>query len=155
MKTAALTIALTMFAGQVSALSCIMADPKRSFQDAADSDDTYYVLYGTLDFDPALLPQGVGNNDRGPAVPIPAIFKGHSLSPAGFASYYSEKMTLLPTCAGPWCGSHAPNVASLMFAKVADGAITIEASSCGGNIFPEPSEAVLDDMTACMNGSCN
>ena len=155
MKMTALTVALTLFAGQVSALSCIMADPKRSFQQAADSEDTYYVLYGTLDFDAALLPQGVGTNDRGPAVPIPAIFNGHSLSPAGFASYYAGEMTLLPTCAGPWCGKHAPNVASLMFAKVADGTITIEASPCGGYIFPDPSKAVLDEMTACMNGNCN
>ena len=154
MKLTALTVTLSLVAGQVSALSCMRPDPQASFQRAADSTDVYYVLYGTLDFDASLLPGSAGDSNRKPAVPIPAQFEGHSLSDAGFANYYAGEMTLLPTCAGPWCGSHVPDVASLMFARVVDGAITIEAAPCGGFIFTEPKQEVLDSMTACMNGNC-
>lgn len=148
------TAALGMLiAGQAAALSCMQPDPVRTFNQVAADDATYYVLYGTLDFDPKLQPQGVVNEERNPS-PVPARFAGKGLSETGFDRDFVRDVVLQPVCAGPWCGNAPLDVPSLIFAKVTGDTIIIEASPCGGAIFPEPSKAALDRMTACMSGNC-
>lgn len=153
MKAAFAAIALIVIAGQATALSCMRPDVVRTFERVSEDTDTYYLLYGTLDFDANKQPKGVVNEERNPD-PIAAQFAGFALDMGGFTTPYSSAVTLQPVCFGPWCGNTTPGVQSLFFAQVDDDAIKIEADPCGGRIFPEPSRSLLDAMTACMNGTC-
>jgi len=153
MKFIAAAIALTLIAGQATALSCMRPDPVGTFERIEADPASYYILYGTLEFDATKQPKGVVNKERNPR-PIPAQFSGHGLNTNGFTSAYNNPVTLQPTCAGPWCGSQTPGVKSVFFAKLVGDQVVIEASACGGTIFAEPSPDVLDAMTACINGNC-
>lgn len=153
MKIAFAAIALTVIAGQATALSCVRPDAVRTFERVSEDTASYYLLYGTLDFDAAKQPKGVVNEERNPD-PIAAKFAGFALNTGGFTTPYSRAVTLQPVCYGPWCGSETPGVQSLIFAQVDGDQIIIEASPCGGRIFADPSESLLDTMTACMNGNC-
>ena len=79
MRQLALAGLIAVIAGQASALSCMPPDPVAAFQRASDSTSTYYVLYGTLDFDARLLPKGNGTNAVAEPAPIPAFFRGNGL----------------------------------------------------------------------------
>ncbi len=153
MRALILAAMVALVAGQVSALSCMRPDPLAAFAQAAASDDTYYVLYGTLDFDASKQPQGVQNAPRDPA-PIPAFFRGHGLTTAGFTSRFDAPVTLQISCAGPWCGQATPHKAAVIFARVSGDQVLVEVGPCGGRVFPEPTRAVRDALTQCMSGGC-
>lgn len=153
MKSLIVAAGLIAAAGQAAALSCMRPDPVSTFERLSQADDTYYLLYGTLNFDADKQPKGVVNEPRNPA-PIAATFDGYALDKSGFNTAYDTAATFQNACAGPWCGSHEPGVTSLFFAKVAGDEITITASPCGGSIFEIPSDSDLNAMTACMNGNC-
>lgn len=153
MKSLIVAIVLASIAGQATALSCMQPNPVNTFARISGADETYYLLYGTLDFDSSKQPQGVVNKPRDPA-PIAATFDGFALDQSGFNTPYRTAAVLQNTCAGPWCGSQEPGVKSLFFAMVQGSQIVITASPCGGSIFPNPQSSVLNAMTACMNGNC-
>ena len=153
MKLFIATALATLIAGQAVALSCMRPDPVGSFARFAEDDASYYVLYGTLDFDASLQPKGVVNRERNLA-PIAARFKGFGLTQDGFTARYENAVTLQPVCAGPWCGEQMPGIKSLIFAKVTGDTVTVSYGPCGGSVFAEPSDVTLRDMTACMNGNC-
>ncbi len=153
MKHLALSIGLMAITGQAAALSCARPDPVSTFERlAAEPDATYVVLLGELGFDASLLPQGVENRARDPD-PITAIFQGHGLGYDGFTVVQDRTITLQSTCAGPWCGSAAPDRTLLMFAQIEDDNLTVVAGPCGGRIFA-PSDTAIDAMQACINGNC-
>jgi hypothetical protein len=152
-KIAFAAIALTVIAGQATALSCMRPDAVHTFERVSEDTATYYLLYGTLDFDATKQPSGVVNEERNPD-PIAAQFVGFALNSDGFTTPYSRTVTLQPVCYGPWCGNTTPGVQSLLFVQVDGDAITIETTPCGGYIFPDPSRTLLDTMTSCMNGNC-
>lgn len=154
MKVFVLAGMVALVAGQAAALSCIQPDPVRAFQQAAEADITYYVLYGTLDFDASKQPNGVENDPRRPD-PIPAVFRGNGLSETGFDLPFETALTVQPYCAGPWCGQTAPHTPALIFAQVQGDDILVEVSPCGGQVFLEPASDVLDKMTQCLNGDCS
>lgn len=153
MKSLIAAIALIAIAGQAAALSCMRPDPVDTFARVSAADDTYYLLYGTLDFDASKQPKGVVKKPRDPA-PIDAVFDGFALDQSGFNTPYKTAALLQNKCAGPWCGSQEPGVTSLFFAMVQGDQIVISASPCGGSIFTNPQPSVLNAMTACMNGNC-
>lgn len=154
MKSLVLACMVSLIAGQATALSCMRPDPTASFARASASDDTYYVLYGTLDFDASALPQDVENRARQPD-PVPAVFRGNGVSKTGFNLRLDVPVTLQSVCAGPWCGTTQPNTPALIFARVRDDQIVVEIGPCGGQVFLEPSQADLTAMTQCMNTNCN
>ncbi len=150
-STIALSLALAAVAGQATALSCMRPDPIASFQNAAEAEESYFVLYGTLTFDESALPESVGMGNRPEPVPIPAEFTGKGLSQDGFVNDYAGPITLQPTCAGSWCGGAKSGVEAVFFVQV-DDVPTVVAGPCGGKIFENPSPAVLDALTTCMQG---
>lgn len=152
MKPILFATALAMISGQAHALSCMRPDPIETFQRVAAAPESYFVLYGELTFDETLLPPGVGdNNTRAPA-PIPAQFRGMGLTRDGFTSSYVSPVTLQIGCAGPWCGSAKSGGDALYFVQADEPPVTMVAGPCGGMIFPDPSDAVLDMLTSCMQG---
>ena len=147
------TLALTLGAAtQATALTCAPPDPIRSFQNAQDAPESYVVLYGTLQFDPASIPEGGFSQDPEPRpAPVGAAFSGLALGLEGFTRPVQETVTLQPTCAGPWCGSIAPGT-YLLFAEITDSGTRVEIGPCGGGAFDGVSEETLTQLTACMRG---
>ena len=154
MKSIVLGICLTALASQAAALSCMRPDPIATFNQVAAAPEDYYVLYGQLTFDEGALPGGVSKrdfNDPEPA-PIPAFFRGKGLQRDGFTSDYISPAELQVTCAGPWCGSARSGVDAVFFVRADSNPVQMVAGACGGMIFEEPGQDVLDALTSCMQG---
>ena len=153
MKSLILAILLAAICGQVQALSCLRPDPVTTFQRLASEPDSYFVLYGRLTFDEDALPEGSNSfEDSAPPDPIPARFEGKGLSKAGFTTPYVSNVLLQVTCAGPWCGSARSGVDAVYFVPASDPPVTMQAGACGGMIFEDPTPAVLETLTSCMQG---
>lgn len=131
-------------------------DVARSFQQANEAAETYVGLYGTFDFDPAAMPQGIEMDRNGANLPAPepvlAKFRGQGLTPRGWEGDLRLEVLLMPTCAGPWCGSLEPGDPILVFAQRNGTDYAVEVGPCGGWAFVAPDEATLDQATACMAG---
>lgn len=152
MKPFLLAAALATLGAQAQALSCMRPDPLMTFQQLADAPETYFVLYGQLSFNEADLPPAVMEKQMHTPEPIPARFIGHGLSPDGFTIDYVADLMLQIGCAGPWCGAAQSGVDAVYFVEATDPPLTIHAGPCGGRIFEEPTQAVLDALTICMQG---
>lgn len=152
MKSLLFASALWVMATQAAALSCIAPDPIRTFQQVSEADETYYVLYGALEFDEALLPRPGGTQfDRTPA-PIAAQFSGTGLTATGFDAALERAITLQITCAGPWCGSAQSGVEAIYFVQAREPDLTVIAGACGGTIFANPTQETRAALTQCMQG---
>ena len=150
MKGVAVALAL-IAAGEAAALSCAPPDPVASFVQLSEVPEPYVVWLGQMAFDEGLLPEGI-DNDPPPPPPIPARFVGRGLTPEGFTNPVAAAVTLQPVCLGPWCGGAASGETVMAFVRM-DGAVPlIEAGPCGGRIFPDPSEADIAAVTACIRG---
>lgn len=154
MKTTALTMILALLGGQAHALSCLRPDAVETFQRLAVAEESYFVLYGELMFDESALPNrtdDVFQNSVSPD-PIDGRFVGKGLTSAGFTNTYISDVILQVGCAGPWCGSARSGGEAVYFVPASDPPVTMQAGPCGGMIFPDPSPAVLDMLTSCMQG---
>ena len=144
--------ALCMIASQSLALSCLRLDPVETFQRLAAAPEQYFVLYGTLTFDEAALPEMDLSNQTPAPEPIPGHFEGKGLTREGFTSDYVSTVNVQVQCAGPWCGGAASGVEAVFFVPFSEPPVSLIAEPCGGMIFPEPSEATLGMLTSCMQG---
>ena len=142
----AAAVALIAMTGQAQALSCLRPDPERSFAAASESDLPYLVLTGDLTAPPA-----TGTTEQRP-VSTTARLSGYGLANDGFTVPFDGDVVLDVTCAGPWCGALPASGPVMAFARI-DGAVpVIELSACGGWLFTDPDQAMLDRMTDCING---
>ncbi len=152
MKPILLAATLAMISGQAHALSCTRPDPIETFQQLAAAPEGYFVLYGQMTFDENALPAGVSMDQTREPDPIPARFEGKSLSQEGFTRDYFGNVMLQVGCAGSWCGSARSGADAVFFVASSDRPVTLQAGPCGGRIFEEPSQAVLDMLTSCFQG---
>lgn len=152
MKQIILALCLTALAGQAAALSCVRPDPVATFNRLANAPEGYFVLYGELTFDEDALPAGMGQGRADAPALIPAFFRGKGLQRDGFTSDYIAPAELLVTCAGPWCGSARSGIDAVFFVRADSDPVQMVADPCGGMIFADPSQDVLDMLTTCMQG---
>ncbi|MGJ8622720.1 MAG: hypothetical protein ACSHW1_08070 [Yoonia sp.] len=153
MKIGVLATALALLAGQASALSCLRPDPVETFQRLAAAPESYFVLYGTLSFDESALPGGMRmDQNAGMPDPVPGRFVGKGLSTSGFTIPYVTNVMVQATCAGPWCGSARSGGEAVYFVPSGPAPVSLQATPCGDMIFPDPSPAVLEMLTSCMQG---
>jgi len=143
---------LALVGGQASALSCIRPDPIMTFKELAAAPENYFVLYGEMTFDEALLPPGVSALPTAAPDPIAAQFRGKGLTRQGFTSDYISPVTLEVTCLGSWCGGARSGGDAIYFVEAKDPPVTMVAGPCGGRIFTDPSQEVLDMLVSCMQG---
>ena len=154
MKPILLALAFAALAEQAQALRCIRPNPMQTFAQIAAAPEDYYVLYGTLTFDQSIVPKGLRDVSEPMPAPIPAQFIGKGLTQDGFASDFISPVVLHITCAAHYCGSAQSGERALYFVRAEQSAITLTVGACGGTVFPAPSQAVLDQMTACMQDGC-
>lgn len=146
---------LAMSAGQASALSCISPDPVRAYENAAAASETYYVLYGTFDFDAKVMPKSTrAAGATAEPAPVSAMFRGNGLSKTGFNLRFDQAVTLQSMCAGPWCGTATPHIPALAFVRVDGDQLVVEIGPCGGQVFENPTQSDLDTIVQCINGNC-
>ncbi len=141
----------TALAGQAEALSCMRPDVVATYQSAASSDETYYILRGALDFDPGEMPSGYDENAEQPE-PVLGRFSGYGLSPNGFEVPVEAPIILYPTCAGPWCGTAQPSDDVLIFVNEDPDAYILEVGACPWFIFDNPTEKMAARLVSCING---
>lgn len=146
-----LSLIFALMASQAAALSCMRADIASTFGHAHASDDLYYILRGSLDFDPALMPNGVEDRTAPPAA-VPATFEGMSMGRRGFKTAFSGPLVLQPSCAGPWCGSVRPSADIVVFAKQTDQGLQVDVGACPFYVFHAPTDDMEQRLVNCIAG---
>lgn len=138
------------------ALSCRRPEPADAFNAAADSEARYRILVGTLAFDASLLPptiHGVANDE--PRPPVVARFKGQALGLDGLTETDVATLTILPDCAGMWCGTLHPDRPYLIFAREGAEGLEVDLGPCPEWTFANPQPEVIRNLTLClMKGRC-
>lgn len=140
---------------QAAALSCSMPDPVRTYLDYLEEGGDFAVLHGNLFFDVSLLPLKGPTDGPGPGgdtemPPIPALFDGAVLGPAGPMGTAPPALLLQPVCFGQYCGyaSEGPHV---LFARTTPDGHVVRLGLCGGTVF-EPDPDTLARLGACLRG---
>ena len=142
----ALVLALTLAAGQASALSCLRPDPLTSFGAASASELPYILLSGTITVAGAIPSEITGPLD------LPARLTGNGLTEEGFTAPFDEEIRLSLTCAGPFCGTLPGTEPVLVYAHVDEGAPVVDLAPCGEWVFPAPDAALSETLAACLRG---
>lgn len=135
---------------QAGALSCTQPDVAASFTAAVQSEARYTVLWGRFSFtqDTATAPTREGQAPD----PFVVHFQGQGLSANGFVDVSPRNITIAIGCAGPWCGSFAPETEALAFVeRTADGDV-LRVGPCAQWVFQDPSRADIAKVEACMHG---
>ncbi|WP_317056770.1 hypothetical protein [Roseovarius rhodophyticola] len=146
-----LMFGLAMFiAGPALALSCVRPDVANTYKNAAEAEEIYVVVHGTLTFDQNRMPEYDLSDQNRPDTLIPARLEGVSLSREGFVAPFKRNISLLRQCIGPWCGGVASGVDYLVFLQKAGVDYVMVAGPCGSFAFPEPSQVQLDQARSCM-----
>lgn len=147
-----LAFALSLLATPALSLSCLPPDVARSFKDAAEAEQAYVVVHGTLSFDEALLPESAQQDQNPPNVEIPARLTGKSLSNSGFTTDFDRPITLRAVCFGPWCGRTAAGGEHLAFVEQTESGYVLTLTPCGDYSFAEPTPAMVKKAAACFKG---
>ena len=148
------TLVAALTAGPALALSCLASDVVRTYQQAAEADETYIVVYGALSFDEDKLPIVDYSNqmDTPPDTLIPARINGKSLTLGGFNADFDRPITLNAKCFGPWCAMPSSGTPYLAFLERTDEGYLLALDPCGGNGFYQPSEAIRNKVAVCFQG---
>lgn len=138
---------------QAAALSCAPYFVQNAFTEAAESADPYVVVEGELSFDTGELPQTDWANQEQtpPRTKINARLKGYSLAEGGFNEPFRANLTLIVTCAGPWCPNPQPGLA-LAFLQRTEAGYELVQGPCGGFLFSNPDFQMIRAVEICFAG---
>ncbi len=150
-RTLAFSAAIAALATPALALSCLRPDVVQTYKRAAEAEESYSVVIGTIRFDESKLPKSVGN-DSPPNTRIAARFQGKALTKSGFDMPFARNITLEVLCFGPWCGGAGSDETYLAFLKREETGYVMEADPCGGMLFQSPTEHMLDQVERCFTG---
>ena len=150
-RTTIAAAAFVALAAPALALSCIQPDVARSYAQAAEAEERYLVVHGTLTFNESRLPDA-GYNDSAASTRIPAQLNGMALSRSGFDHPFDKAITLEVQCFGPWCGGAKSGLPYLGFVRVDGSGYTFAVDPCGSLGFAEPTPQMLDQAKRCMQG---
>lgn len=150
-RSTILAATITVLATPAVSLSCLRPDVARSYKQAAEAEESYLVVHGTLTFDETELPEAVGNESP-PGTRIRAQMAGKALSQSGFDHPFDRQITLDVRCFGPWCGGAASGIPYLAFVERGEDGYTLTVDPCGSLGFPEPTEDMLRQVKTCFDG---
>lgn len=126
----------------------------RTYGEAADSETSYVVVHGTLDFDAAQMPvTDLSAQPPGPGgTTLPATISGKGLTKDGFETPFETSLTLAAECAGPWCAQAEPGVEVLAFVEKDGDSYRLVLGPCGGMVFQSPTPEDVTRVVACHQG---
>lgn len=145
-------------AGPASALSCLAPSVEQTYGFAADSPENYVVAVGSLyATGPSNPPQGAvaqgGDINQMVGYTQPARFDGMVFTSSGFTSPFNQQILADVACIAAWCGAYSDQANALFFFRQnADGSYVLEINACPGNVFPNPTQAQLQQVSQCYHG---
>lgn len=142
-------VALSVAAGPAFSLSCVRPDPAAAFNYAAEAEDSFVILRGKFAFDGALLPDPAGQPYE---KTIEAIFEGTLLTGNGFTDEVAAPVSLVLTCAGPWCGRISPNTEYMAFVLQTEERLLLDVGPCYQFTFANPSDDMVAKVEQCAAG---
>jgi hypothetical protein len=134
---------------QATEFRCYPPDPEEYFQAVMASPDSYQIVQGQFQFDPALLPFRAGSLLFPKQQPIPARFEGAVLRAGGFAPVPGFDLTILPRCVMVSCPVFEPGVAVIAFVRLGHDGPVLDADPCLSPLFAatEDTAALLIQLT--------
>ncbi|WP_299208810.1 hypothetical protein [uncultured Tateyamaria sp.] len=151
-----LSVVLTCAPLPALALSCMPHGVTNAYQEAAEAEEGYVPVLGTLDFDKDLLPEMdlSGQSEVPPVTLIPATFKGDALTVRGVSQPFETDVVLEVQCFGPWCPQPQPGE-MLGFLRQTDHSYVLHTNACGGFLFGRPTQEQVEQVKDCLGGrSC-
>ncbi len=151
-----LAIVLALLPLPLLALSCVPHGVTDAYRKAAQSEDLYVVVRGTLRFDEKKLPRGdhSGQTSTPQRTVIPAEIEGVALGPSGLRKARKYKIRLIVSCAGPWCPRPEAGDA-LAFLRREGKRYVLEAAPCGAFLFNRPRASDMRAVQTCLDsGPC-
>lgn len=134
-----------------TALSCARPDVRRAYQAAARSPETYIVVFGKLDFDPARLPGKPTGSEED--MKLSARLTGRAVTRSGFSAWLDRRITIEVRCVSVWCGSIPRGKDMLMFLRQSGAGYSLDVGPCPGFAFPNPDGRMLRQVRACLSGA--
>ena len=86
---------------------------------------------------------------------IPARFKGHSLSKAGFVTAFDRPVDLVVRCAVVWCGGGKSGENLVAFVEKTETGYALEVGPCGGRAFEASAKNVSRAKQCMTSGNCS
>lgn len=135
------------------ALSCLPHGVTDAYLDAAEAQEGYVPVLGTLSFDVDLVPEMdlSGQSPTQALTLIPARFEGQALTLRGVDQAFETDVVLELQCFGPWCPRPAPGP-MLGFLRQTSHSYVLHSNACGGYLFGQPTAAQVDQVRACLAG---
>lgn len=151
MKRFISAVAMTLFAGPVSAGSCMWSDVEFTFNYYSNLSEPYLVLYGAFDFAQFENLLNAHLYDPGPDG-FTASFHGLALGEDGFSETPVSRVILEHVCEDPWCIEPLSDVPTLAFARETPEGYVVLVDPCSFSLRHGPSREDIDTLEACMRG---
>ena len=151
----ALIAAMALAVSPAHALSCRAPSVSESYTAAAEADELYVVVLGTVELREPAPERPVDNEAQD--LNLPGRIAGRALSARGFETPVTRDVDVVSQCQGPWCGQFPQSSPqAIMFVKVGDtGDWTLELSPCVTWYFEKPATEDIARIEACRkSGTC-
>jgi hypothetical protein len=135
------------------ALSCMPHGVTNAYLDAANAEEGYVPVLGTLTFFAKMLPKVDWDHQQNvPAKTLlPARFEGQALNVRGVDQPFATDVVLEVQCSGPWCPAPKPGDV-LAFLRKTEHSYVLETNACGGYLFGAPSQEQIEQVRQCLSG---
>ena len=151
-------LVLALLATPVWSLSCLRPDIVRTFEQARDAEEGFWIVRGRVLSDqpiatPALGADGVYKDGAKADTPVRVV--GQGLRPDGQFGDFVQDVTLSITCLAHWCGSVTLEEELFMAIEVKENGPELVADPCSNRIvrFSEEGEARL--LRCVREGVCD
>lgn len=148
-------------AGPALALSCSAPSVAGAYGFASDSPDNYVIAVGGMNATgPSNPPQGAvalgGDINNMQGYTQQARFDGMLFTGNGFTQAWNQQILVEVSCSVAWCGQYNDHDDALyFFRQEANGSYTLQEDACPGNVFANPTNAELRQVSQCyQNGNC-
>lgn len=147
-----LILCAAIAATEASALSCLRPDAVMLYEQARDSEDAFHIVRGELQI---TGPVNEPNPDTGAVGETQARLIGTMLTDEGFGAVFDQPVTIVSSCAGPWCGSATGQEGLLIAAvRIGEDRFTLDAGPCGGDMLPYDGDGVGRLLSCHRFGRC-
>lgn len=150
----AVALAVALTATPALSLSCMKPDVVRSYQQAADADDHFVVVSGTLSHSRVPIPSGKREGQQ--PLTFTAKLVGKYLQNDGFTGDFAAPVEVTLNCVSVWCATLPPqNSKVLAFVKLTPTRYEIDAQPCPTWLFDEPEPDQMVRLVMChTKGDC-
>lgn len=154
MKLSVMTLSLLLIAQPAFALSCMPPDVVRLYQNAVESEESYYFIRGKLMAEGPVNEPDTSGATKLASAETQVRLVGKALTRNRFEAPFDREITLRLNCASVWCGT-APLEREIFAAvKLVGQALELDIGPCGFDAvdYSKADEARL--LRCYQNGQC-